>query len=59
MQELTPGGTSQIGNLAFPYYTLGTLARAYEDATRQLSFLTHDPGVAYRRRRQGGLVHGQ
>ena len=33
-----------------PYYTAETLAAAYEEVTRQLSFI-HDPGVVYHRQR--------
>ena len=34
-----------------PYYTPETIAAAYDEVTRQISFL-HDPGVVYERRRR-------
>ena len=35
------------------YYNPETIADAYEEATRQLRFLIHDPGVGYNVKRQG------
>ena len=36
------------------YYTPNTIAGAYEEVTRQLRFLIHDPAVAYKRQRRHG-----
>lgn len=36
------------------YYMPNTIADAYEEVTRQLRFLIHDPAVAYKRQRRHG-----
>ena len=38
-------------DFAVPYYTPETIAAAYDEVTRQISFI-HDPGVVYERRKR-------